>query len=70
MSADQKTEPRQLHHVMVRCAVSGEGVPTGMRVDPASFKTSDLGEQTFTCPHCLQEHTWSKEDAWLEAGPC
>jgi hypothetical protein len=56
--------------VMVRCAESGEGVPTGVRVDPASFKTSNRREHTFMCPHCFHEHTWSKDDAWTEAVAC
>jgi hypothetical protein len=41
-----------------------------MRVDPASFENSNLGQQTFKCPHCFQEHIWSKDDASLEAGAC
>jgi hypothetical protein len=70
MSDDGKKEPPRLHRVMVRCAESGEGVPTGVRIDPASFKSSHLREQTFNCGHCFQEHTWSKNDAWTEAGVC
>jgi len=70
MSDDQKMEPPRLHRVMVRCAESGENVPTGVRIDPASLKTSDLREQTFKCPHCFHEHAWSKDDAWTEAGAC
>jgi hypothetical protein len=70
MSDDRKKEPSELHRVMVRCAESGEGVPTGMRVDPASFETNYRRKHAFMCPHCFREHTWSKEDAWTEAGAC
>jgi len=70
MYDDQKREPARLHHVMVRCAESGEGVPTGIRMDPASLETSNLVERTFKCPHCFREHTWSKGDAWTEPGAC
>lgn len=70
MSDDGKKEQPCLHRVMVRCAESGEGVPTGMRTDPVSFKTDNGSEQTFMCPHCYHEHTWSKDDAWTEAGAC
>jgi hypothetical protein len=70
MSEDVKTETPRLHRVMIRCPESGEGVPTGMRIDPASFKTSTLRAQTFMCPHCFHEHTWSKDDAWTQAGAC
>ena len=70
MSDEVKTEPTRLHRVMIRCAKSGEGVPTGLRIDPASFKTSNPSEHTFKCPHCFHEHTWSNWDAWTEAGAC
>ena len=70
MSHDVKREPPCVHRVMVRCAESGEGVPTGMRVDPASFRPSSQRERTFRCPHCFQEHTWSEHDAWIEAWAC
>ena len=56
----------ELGHVMIRCAESGEGVPAGMSLDPASLDTSNLTKQTFRCPHCGQEHTWSAKDAWVE----
>ena len=59
-------EPTPLGHVMIRCAESGEGVPAGMRLDPASLRSSNLTEQTFRCPHCGQVHTWSAKDAWVE----
>ena len=70
-SDDPGTNP--LGHVMIRCAesgegvpASGEGVPRGTRIDAASLKRSNLTEQTFRCPHCGHEHTWSAKDAWVE----
>jgi hypothetical protein len=66
-------EPTSLGHVMIRCAesgegvpASGEGVPKGTRIDAASLESSNLTEQTFRCPHCGHEHTWSAKDAWVE----
>ena len=66
-------EPTPLGRVMIRCAASGEavpasgeGVPRGTRIDAASLKSSNLTEQTFRCPHCFFEHTWSAKDAWVE----
>jgi hypothetical protein len=70
MSEDAKKDPSELHRVMVRCAESGEGVPTGTRIDPASFGADSRRMHIFKCPHCFHEHTWSKEDAWTEAGAC
>jgi hypothetical protein len=57
--------PEQMSQVMIRCTESGEGVPAGLRIDAASFETSNLGG-TVKCPHCGQEHTWSAKDAWIE----
>jgi transcription elongation factor Elf1 len=45
---------------------SGEGLPRGTRIDAASLERSNLTEQTFRCPHCGHEHTWSAKDAWVE----
>jgi hypothetical protein len=66
-------EPIPLGHVMIRCPESGEGVPAsgedvprGTRIDAASLESSNLTEQTFRCPHCGHEHTWSAKDAWVE----
>jgi hypothetical protein len=66
-------ERTPLGHAMIRCAVSGEGVPAsgagvpaGTRIDTASLKNSNLTEQTFRCPHCGNQHTWSAKDAWVE----
>jgi hypothetical protein len=58
-------DPEQMRQVMIRCTESGEGVPAGLRIDPASFTTSNL-THTITCPHCGQKHTWSANDAWIE----
>jgi len=69
-------EPTPLGHVMIRCAesgesvpASGEGVPRGTRIDAASLESSNFAEQTFRCPHCGHEHTWSAKDAWVEYVP-
>jgi uncharacterized Zn finger protein len=59
-------QPARMSRVMIRCAESGEAVPAGMRLDAASFQTSDLSEQTVRCPHCGHVHTWSAKDAWIE----
>ena len=55
----------QMGNVMIKCTESGEGVPAGLRIDAASFETSNFTE-TVTCPHCGHEHTWSTKDAWIE----
>ena len=71
MSGDVKTEsPHELLRAMIMCPESGEPVPTGVRIDPASSETSDRSERTFVCPHCFHVHTWTMDDAWIEAGAC
>jgi phage terminase large subunit GpA-like protein len=71
MSGDDKTEPpHELQRVMIRCPESGEAVPTGVRIDPASFEAGNRRKWTFVCPHCFREHTWSLDDAWTEASAC
>jgi hypothetical protein len=61
-----RSEPGQKGRVMIRCAESGEGVPTGLSIDIASWRAGSLSEQTLKCPHCGKEHTWSAKDAWIE----
>jgi hypothetical protein len=58
--------PRDESRVMIRCAESGEGVPTGLKIDLASWTAGNLSGQTVKCPHCGKEHTWSAKDAWIE----
>ena len=53
-----------VRRVMIRCEESGEGVPVGLSLSRAAFK--NLTEQTFKCPHCHQDHTWSTKSAWTE----
>ena len=56
----------QKSRVMIRCAESGEGVPTGLTTDSDSWRAGNLSAQTVTCPLCGNEHTWSAKDAWIE----
>jgi hypothetical protein len=54
-----------VRRVKIRCPESGEAVPVGMHVSAEAFANL-TGQQTFKCPHCFQEHTWSVKDAWTE----
>lgn len=51
--------------LFVKCPKTGKPAPTGIAVDPASFKTSKMSGNSFGCPHCGQEHVWDKEDAFF-----
>lgn len=53
--------------VLIRCPNTGKPLATGIGMDPGSFASSTLLNNTVgPCPHCGQNHTWSKKDAWLE----
>lgn len=53
--------------VLIACPVTGEPVPTGFVMDPASFESATLVDNSFgPCPSCGRVHTWSKPDAWIE----
>lgn len=59
------TAVRHVRRVQISCAESGEPVPVGMSISAAAFANL-TGEQTFKCPHCFREHTWTVDDAWTE----
>jgi hypothetical protein len=65
MSDDGKKEPPRLHRVMVRCAESGEGVPTGMRIDPVSLKTTNAA----STPSCVRTASTSTLGRGTTPGP-
>lgn len=54
--------------IQIVCPVKNEPVATGFAADAASFSSMTLTDNTFSpCPACGGSHTWSKEDAFLEA---
>jgi hypothetical protein len=54
--------------VMIKCPNTNKLVTTGIVMDRASFEnpTNILSNNTFHCPACRQNHTWSKSNAVLE----
>lgn len=53
--------------VMITCPTTGEVVPTGIAMDPESFKSSDLRSNSVGCGACGQSHTWEKGEAFLDS---
>lgn len=52
--------------VLIKCPKTGKPLPTGFAMDQVSFDSSTLTNNTVgPCPHCGENHTWSKSDAWL-----
>jgi hypothetical protein len=50
----------------IACPSTGKPLNTGFGMDKQSYKTTELKNNTVKCPHCGQQHTWSKEDVLLE----
>jgi hypothetical protein len=53
--------------VMIRCPVTGRGIPTGLIADAMTWPHRPIGFNRVSCPDCKQVHAWSKRDAHLEA---
>lgn len=53
--------------VMIRCPETGKDVYTGLNFDWSTLDWEPLGELSFRCNECGQEHAWTKEDAILRA---
>jgi endogenous inhibitor of DNA gyrase (YacG/DUF329 family) len=57
-------EPKR---IMIRCPKTNKPMYTGMTMPQQAFDSSTLEDNTVgPCPHCGGQHTWSKEDAFLE----
>jgi hypothetical protein len=52
--------------VMIRCPVTGRGIPTGLMADATTWHHRPIGLNRVSCPACKQIHAWSKRDAHLE----
>lgn len=51
--------------LMIRCPATGAPVPTGIELDEASFKSSELQGSTVSCVLCGKAHRWEKKDAFF-----
>jgi hypothetical protein len=59
-----KTGP-SLKSLLVRCPATSKLTDTGRIVEEKSWPTAKLKTQKFTCTHCGQVHSWTKEDVVL-----
>ena len=53
--------------LMIRCPKTGRVIPTGIAIDPASFVTSGMENNSTRCPACGEAHLWSKENTFWES---
>ena len=55
--------------VLIRCPVTGKDVPTGIALPGKVFLHAEIETRPVACPHCGQEHPWSKSEAFLRTPP-
>jgi hypothetical protein len=51
--------------VMISCPETRRAIPTGIRVDRATFHSTPVFFSRTLCPHCGKEHEWFAKDAWV-----
>jgi hypothetical protein len=51
--------------IMIRCAIFGTAVPTGITTEMIILDTLTF-EFSTQCPACRKIHKWKREDAWID----
>ena len=51
--------------LLIRCPVTGKEFSTGIETDAQSLELIPDTVAQSLCPHCGNDHAWSKFDAWL-----
>lgn len=54
--------------IMTKCPTTDRDVPTVYRMSADQLGVLE-GQFAFRCPLCDEIHHWSREEAWVEAGP-
>lgn len=52
--------------VMIRCPKTGRSVSTEIETEVSDFERLPYVEAELHCPHCGQNHTWTRREAWLQ----
>jgi hypothetical protein len=52
--------------VMIKCPVTGNPIPTGVAAEREAFARTPVFMARCYCRHCLTEHEWFAQDAWVE----
>lgn len=52
-------------YVFTDCPVTGQPIDTGIEVDDVSFVRLPNFASKIFCPHCKEEHDWTKAKAWV-----
>ena len=51
--------------VVIKCPETDREVATGIITDLTRFSRLGDGQAATHCPHCDQQHLWSRQDAFL-----
>jgi len=51
--------------LLVRCPSTSKLTDTGRTIEEKRWSTAKVKTQKFTCAHCGNVHTWTKEDVIL-----
>lgn len=57
------TSPR---NALIVCPNTGEYVPTGWFIDPATMDSLDMGAEEVHCARCHEAHAWVRSDVIWE----
>lgn len=52
--------------VMMICPKTQKPFPVGMDMDRGTFERSSINNNSISCPHCQEQHTYSKKDVFLK----
>lgn len=51
--------------LFIKCPNTGKSTPTGIDV-PEEMDLSGFSQNSTSCPHCPEMHTWDGKDAFFE----
>jgi hypothetical protein len=51
--------------VMIKCPQTGRAIPTGIKTDRDSFRSSPVFFARTRCPMCDVDHAWFARDGWV-----
>ena len=52
--------------VMIKCPGTGHAIPTGMKADRESFRSSPVFFARTFCLICQTNHEWFAREAWVD----
>jgi hypothetical protein len=53
-------------NVLITCPATGQPICTELYIDKKTFEAANFQGNRVQCPHCGQQYTWGKKEAYLE----